>query len=96
MEKNVTDNGLFRKILTDATFMSNTPEIPIKVSEPLKKGKFVFESIQEGSGEEKRTITFKPKLVIHYTIWEKKDPKTGKEIIPKMFLLWDFQHMISV
>ena len=63
--------------------MSDTPETPIKVSEPLKKGKFVFESIQEGSGEEKRTITFKPKLVIDYAIWEKKDPKTGKENYPE-------------
>ena len=63
--------------------MSGTPEPPIEIADPLKKGKFVFEAIQEGSGEGKRTIIFKPKLVIDYAIWEKKDSKTGKENYPE-------------
>jgi hypothetical protein len=63
--------------------MSDTPETPVEIVEPLKKGKFVFEAIQEGVGDGKRTIIFKPKLVIDYTIWEKKDPKTGKEHYPE-------------
>ena len=63
--------------------MNDTSDTPTEISEPLKKGKFVFEAIQEGLGEEKRTITFKPKLIIDYTIWMKKDPKTGKENYPE-------------
>ena len=61
--------------------MTETPTETLR--QPLKKGKFIFESIQEGSGESKRVITFKPQLVINYTIWEKKDPTTGKENYPE-------------
>ena len=57
--------------------MSDTP---LEIPEPLKRGKFIFEAIQEGSGEGKRTITFKPKLIVDYSIWAKKDPKTGKTV----------------
>ena len=55
-------------------------EIPL---EPLKKGRFVFTSIQEGSNEDKRVITFTPPLVVDYTVWEKNNTKTG-------FVTYDF------
>ena len=55
-------------------------EITIK---PLKEGKFVFEAIQEGSGEGSRAIIFQPPLVIKYVILEKKDSQTGKECYPE-------------
>jgi hypothetical protein len=54
-----------------------------QITEPLKKGKFIFDAIQEGTGEGRRTITFNPPLIVEYMIFEKKDPKTGKENYPE-------------
>lgn len=45
--------------------------------QPLHKGRFVFQGIQEGEGEGRRTIIFKPPLNIHYSIWEKKNAEGG-------------------
>jgi len=49
------------------------------MSEPIDKGKFIFEGIQEGEGEGRRVIEFNPPLVIDYTIYEKKDKDTGED-----------------
>ena len=49
-------------------------------NKPKYSGKFVFEGVMEGGEiEGKRSITFNPPLKVAYTIWEKKDPLTGKE-----------------
>ncbi len=48
------------------------------MNKPLK-GKYIFEAIQEGEGEGKRTIQFNPPLVIEYSIYDKIDVDTGKE-----------------
>ena len=50
---------------------------------PKFQGKFVFDGIMEDSGEDKRTITFKPPLVVNYTIFEKLDKDTGKPNYPE-------------
>ena len=44
-----------------------------------RKGKFIFQGIQESEGEEKKIIIFNPPLIIDYTILDKIDKKTGKE-----------------
>ena len=74
---------------------NNTTKPPEEILEPLKKGRFVFTDIQEGSDDSKRTITFTPPLVVGYTIWEKKNAKTGKENYPEDvpimgFVTYDF------
>ena len=61
--------------------MSDTPTE--EILEPLKKGRYVFDSIQEGSDDSKRIITFTPPLIVGYTIWEKNNSKTGKENYPE-------------
>lgn len=60
-----------------------------------KKGKFIFEGIQEGEGEGKRIIKFNPSLVIEYSIYNKIDKETGVENFPddvdiKGFATFDF------
>ena len=45
---------------------------------PKFEGKFIFEAIKEGAS----TITFKPPLVVSYTIWEKKNAE-GKDSYPE-------------
>lgn len=45
-------------------------------------GKFIFDSIQEGSDESLRQIYFNPPLVIEYSIYDKIDKETGKENYP--------------
>ena len=50
------------------------------IKEPSeRRGKFIFQGIQESEGEEKKTIIFNPPLIIDYTILDKIDKKTGKE-----------------
>lgn len=48
-------------------------EISPKVPKALKEGTFVFEGIQEGEGKTRRTIEFKPPLVVKYGIYEKNE-----------------------
>jgi hypothetical protein len=63
--------------------------------QPKFEGKFVFESIKEGEG----VITFTPPLVVDYSIWEKKNPKTGEEQYPEdvpMMAYGDFDFGMSM
>jgi hypothetical protein len=51
-------------------------------TEPFKRGKFVFDGIEEGDEQERRILKFAPRLIVEYNIWQKNDPKTGQECYP--------------
>ena len=57
--------------------------MPDDIPHPLTEGKFIFDGIQEGNGDTRMTITFKPPLVVNYTIWEKLDKNTGRPCYPE-------------
>lgn len=54
-----------------------------KHPKPLFDGKFIFDGLQEGEGEDKRILQFQPRLTIDYTIWNKTDEETGIESYPE-------------
>lgn len=43
------------------------------ITKPSKQGKFIFEGIQEGKGEERKTMIFSPPLVVEFSIYEKNE-----------------------
>ncbi len=49
------------------------------MSEPLFKGIFLFNQINEELGDEKRILEFNPPLKVDYEILEKLDKETGEE-----------------
>ena len=55
VEKNVTDNGLFRKILTDHFYEQHAMKLQLKYPNPLKKENLFLNQFRKVQAEEKRT-----------------------------------------